>query len=56
MAESTVVYDLRAQNLRFIALMPEQIGTPTMHFPQVSGGLISEASRGSTSQKKNTQT
>ncbi len=27
-----IVYDLRAQNLEFIAPMPEQIGTPTLHF------------------------
>ncbi len=33
-----VVYDLRAQNLRFVAPMPEQIGTTTLHFPEVSGG------------------
>ena len=33
-----IVYDLRAKNLNFVAPMPEQIGTPTMHFPEVSGG------------------
>ncbi len=32
-----VVYDLRAKNVKFVAPMPEQIGTPTMHFPEVSG-------------------
>ncbi len=32
-----IVYRLRTQNLRFVAPMPEQMGTPTMHFPEVSG-------------------
>ena len=32
-----IVYDQRAQNLRVVAPMPEQIETPTMHFPKVSG-------------------
>ena len=27
-----------AQNLKFVAPMPEQIETPTMYFPEVSGG------------------
>ena len=35
-----IVYDLTAQNLRSIAPMPEQIGTPTMHFPELSGGTL----------------
>ena len=33
-----LVYDLRVPNLRFVAPMPEQIGNPTMHFHEVSGG------------------
>ncbi len=33
----SVVYRLRTKNLRFVAPMPEQMGTPTMHFPEVSG-------------------
>ncbi len=32
-----IVY-LRTQNLSFVAPIPEQIGTTTMHFPEVSGG------------------
>ena len=36
-ARSILVYQLRTQSLRFVAPMPEQIGTPTMHFPEVSG-------------------
>ena len=35
-----IVYDLRAQNLRFVAPIPEQIGTPTMHFLELSGGQL----------------
>ncbi len=35
---SKLVYRLRTQNLRFVAPMPEQIATPTMLFPVVSGG------------------
>ena len=33
-----LVYYLGTQKLRFIAPMPEQIVTPTMHFSKVSGG------------------
>ncbi len=33
-----LVYNLRTQNLKFVAPMPEQTGTPTMHFSNVSGG------------------
>ena len=33
-----LVYDLRTQNLSFVAPIPEQTGTTTMHFPEVSGG------------------
>ncbi len=32
-----IVYDLRTQNLNFVSPVPEQIGTTTMHFPEVSG-------------------
>ncbi len=32
-----IVYDLRAQKLSFVAPIPEQIGTSTMHFSKVSG-------------------
>ena len=39
-----IVYDLRAQNLRFVAPMPEQSGTPTMHFLEVSGGTYQKFS------------
>ena len=31
-----IVYDLRAQKLSFVAPIPEQIGTSTMHFSKVS--------------------
>ena len=31
-----IVYRLRTQNLRFVAPMPEQIGTQAMLFPEVS--------------------
>ncbi len=34
---NVVVCDLRAQNLSFVAPMPEQIGTSIMYFPEVSG-------------------
>ncbi len=33
-----LAYDLRSQNLSFVAPIPEQTGTTTMHFPEVSGG------------------
>ncbi len=33
-----LVYNLRTQKLKFVAPMPEQIGTTTMHFPEGSGG------------------
>ncbi len=33
-----IVYRLRAQNLTFVAPMPEQVGILTMYFPEVSGG------------------
>ena len=33
----TIVYGLRTQNLNFVAPIPEQLGTTTMHFPEVSG-------------------
>ncbi len=39
-----LVYDLRAQNLRFVAPMPEQIGTTAMHFLEVSGGTYKKFS------------
>ncbi len=39
-----VVYQLRAQNLTFVASMPEQAGTLTMHFPEVSGGTYQKFS------------
>ncbi len=35
-----LVYQLRAQNLTFVTPMPEQVGTLTMHFPEVSGGTL----------------
>ncbi len=38
--EWLVVYRLRTQNLRFVAPMPEQIGTTTMHFSKVSEKCI----------------
>ncbi len=38
MKHGLLVYDRRAQNLKFVALMPEQMGTLTLHFPEVSGG------------------
>ena len=33
-----VVYDLRTQNCNFVAPISEQVGPPTMHFSEVSGG------------------
>ncbi len=33
-----IVYDLSTQNLNFVAPIPEQVGTTTMHFSEVSGG------------------
>ena len=39
-----IVYDLRAQNLRFVAPIPEQIGTPIMYFLEVSGGTYQKFS------------
>ncbi len=35
-----IVYDLRTQNLSFVAPIPEQPGVTTMHFPEVSGGTV----------------
>ncbi len=42
-----IVYDLRTQNLNFVATIPEQIGTTIMHFPNIkwqetyiSGGFV----------------
>ena len=32
---NTKVYDLRTQSLNFVAPIPEQMGTTTMHFPEV---------------------
>ena len=32
-----VVYDMGTQKMKFVAPMPEQIGTSTMHFPEVLG-------------------
>ncbi len=32
-----LVYDLRTQNLNFVAPIPGQVGTTTMHFSEVSG-------------------
>ncbi len=34
-----IVYDLRTQNLSFVAPIPEQTGTTTMHFPEVSANF-----------------
>ncbi len=34
-----IVYDLGTQNLNFIAPIPEQVGTTTMHFSEVSGHI-----------------
>ncbi len=34
-----LVYDLRTQNMNFVAPILEQIGTKTMHFPVVSGDI-----------------
>ncbi len=39
-----VVYQLMAKNLTFVAPMPEQVGTLTMHFPEVSGGTYQKLS------------
>ena len=39
-----MVYDLRTQNLRFVAPMPEQIGTTTVHFREASGGTYQKFS------------
>ena len=36
--ETVIVYDLRTQNLNFVAPIPEQTETTTVHFPEVSGG------------------
>ncbi len=33
-----LVYDLRTQNMNFVAHIPEQVGTTIMHFSEVSGG------------------
>ena len=41
---SPIVYQLRAENLTFVAPMPEQDGTLTMHFPEVSGGTYQKFS------------
>ena len=38
MATWLLVRELRTQNLNFVAPMPEQIGTVTVHFHEVSGG------------------
>ncbi len=35
-----IVYRLRTENLRFVAPMPEQVGTPTMHFPDVRKCIV----------------
>ena len=35
-----VVYDLRTQILNFVAPIPEQVETTTMHFSEVSGGTF----------------
>ncbi len=35
---SSIVYDLRTKNLSSVAPIPEQIGTTTMHVPEVPGG------------------
>ena len=40
----TLVYRLRAQNLTFVAPMPDQAGTTTMHFSEVSGGTYQKFS------------
>ncbi len=34
-----IVYDLKTQNLNFVAPVPKQIGTTTMHFPEVPGKI-----------------
>ncbi len=34
-----VVHNLWTQHLNFVAAIPEQIETSTMHFPEVSGGI-----------------
>ncbi len=39
-----IVYRLGAQNLTFVAPMPEQVGTLTAHFPEVSGGTYQKFS------------
>ena len=36
--ETIIVYDLRTQNLNFVAPIPEQVRTTTMHLSEVSGG------------------
>ncbi len=33
-----VVYDLRTQNLNFVAPIPEQVGATMIHFSEVSVG------------------
>ncbi len=35
---NSIVYDLRTQNLNFVAPITEQTGTTTVHFPEVSAG------------------
>ena len=37
---SSLVYDLRTQNLSFVSPISEQIGTTTMHFPEMQGGSV----------------
>ena len=39
-----LVYQLRAQNLTFVEPMPEQVGTLSMHFPEVSQGTYKKFS------------
>ena len=40
-----IVYCLRTKNFRFVAPMPEQVGTPTMHFPDVPGDTCQKTLR-----------
>ena len=46
-----IVYDLRTQNLSFVAPIPEQTGTTTMHFPEVSLGTLLKVGRNRPNQR-----
>ncbi len=46
-----IVYRLRAQNLTVVAPMPEQVGTLTVHFPEVQNDFLSNCDKVQCSEK-----